>query len=306
MTRHAAAPRDRAKAPPRADAITYLCILGVVLIWASSYPVIAAAVASFSPLALTALRLALSTSLLWLYALFAGERIRIARGDLFPLLGLGFLLNTLFQIGLNASLLFTTQGRASLSIGTMPIFAALVARLVLGERLTARRAMAIAMAFAGVSLVIASGPGLAGTPNAVLGDLLAIGAAAAWAVGSVLAKPFLSRYSPLRFSVLTLAAGAVTGIPVGAAALAAIPWRSIPMTAWLALLYLSMFSMAVAWVLWHRAIARLDVSQVAIFSNMTPVVTLCLSALLSGERLTLPLLAGAALVVAGAYLTQRT
>jgi len=78
------------------------------------------------------------------------------------------------------------------------------------------------------------------------------------------------------------------------------------MTAWLALLYLSMFSMAVAWVLWHRAIARLDVSQVAIFSNMTPVVTLCLSALLSGERLTLPLLAGAAAVVAGAYLTQRT
>ena len=64
--------------------------------------------------------------------------------------------------------------------------------------------------------------------------------------------------------------------------------------------------MGVAQILWNRAIARIEVSQVAIFGNLTPVATLVLSAFLFGEPITLPLLAGGALVVAGAYLTQRT
>jgi drug/metabolite transporter (DMT)-like permease len=83
-------------------------------------------------------------------------------------------------------------------------------------------------------------------------------------------------------------------------------WGAITAASWLALVYLSVFGMAVAMILWNRAIARVEVGQVAIFSNLTPVATLVLSALLLGEPITLPLLAGGALVVGGAYLTQRT
>lgn len=289
-----------------ADPLTYTFLLAANLIWGASYLVITVALVSFTPMALTALRLALSTGCLWLYARWRGESLAVRPGDALPLLGIGFLLNTVFQVCLNASLLFTTPAHASLGVSTMPIFTAVAARLVLRERLTARRAAAILMAFAGVALVIAAGRGLAGARNAVLGDVLALATAAVWALGSVLSKPFLLRYTPLKFTTLTLVGGAVSGIPFGAVDLLQASWGAITGASWLALIYLSVFGMAVAMILWNRAIARIEVSQVAIFSNLTPVVTLALSALLFGEPLTPPLLAGGALVVAGAYLTQRT
>jgi drug/metabolite transporter (DMT)-like permease len=101
----------------------------------------------FTPLALTALRLAVSAASVWAYAL-------------------------------NASLAFTTPAHASPGVSTMPIFAAVAARLVLRERLSARRLGAILLAFVGAALVIASGRGVAVARNAVLGDLLALATAA--------------------------------------------------------------------------------------------------------------------------------
>jgi drug/metabolite transporter (DMT)-like permease len=88
--------------------------------------------------------------------------------------------------------------------------------------------------------------------------------------------------------------------------LAGTDWRAIPLLGWLALLYVSVLAMGVGWLVWNRPIARIEVTQVAIFSNLTPVFALGLSALLLGERITLPLLGGWALVVVGTYLTQRT
>ncbi|HYB72838.1 MAG TPA: DMT family transporter, partial [Candidatus Sulfotelmatobacter sp.] len=264
------------------------------------------ALRAFTPLALTGLRVALSTACMWPVVRWTGETMAVPRRDVLPLLGMGFLLNTAFHVGLNASLVFTTPAHASLAVGTMPIFAAVAARLLLGERLTRRRLAAILLAFAGVALVIAAGRGLAQAPHAALGDLLALGAAASWALGSVFSKPFLLRYSPLKFTALTMAAGAATGIPCGSAALLRLAWAAVPWTGWLALAYLAVLSMAVANFLWNRAVARTDVAQVAIFSNLIPVAALVLSALLYGEPVTPPLVAGGALVVAGAYLTQRT
>lgn len=299
-----------ATAPPRErrrpDPFTYISLLTANLIWGAAYLVIAVALTSFTPMTLTALRLALSTVCLWLYARWTGEALAPPRADLLVLLGLGFLLNTLFQLSLNGAMLFTTPARAALAMASMPIFAAVAGRLFLGEPLSARRTGAILMAFVGVAVIIASGRGLGAARNAVLGDLLALGTAVVWALGSVLSKPFLHRYSPVKFSVLTLAAGAVSAIPIVAVDLARVSWGAVTGASWLAVIYLSVLSMSVAWTLWNRAIARIDVSQVAIFSNLTPVATLVLSALLFGEPITPPLLAGGALVLAGAYLTQRS
>lgn len=289
-----------------ADPLTYLALVAAIVIWAGSYLVITVALASFTPLALTALRLALSSGCLWVYARGSGETLAVPRRDLWPLLGIGFLLNTVFQVCLNAALFFTTPAHASLAVAGMPIFAAVAARPLLGERLTAGRAAAILMAFAGVALIILSGEEVTAARNAVLGDLLALGTALSWALGSVLSKPFLARYSALKLSTLTLVGGAVSGIPLGVMDLLRTPWGAVTGRSWLALIYLSVLSMAVGWVLWHRGIARVDVSQAAIFNNLTPVATVFLSALLLGEPLTAPLLGGGALVLAGAYLAQRT
>jgi drug/metabolite transporter (DMT)-like permease len=289
------------------DPIAYLSLVGAVLIWGGSHLAIRVALDSFTPVALAVVRLILSAVCLGVYARWSGESLAVPRGDLLPLLGLGVLSHTVFQFLVNAALLFTTPAHAALMVSTMPTFAALAARGLLREGVSARRAGTILMAFVGVAIVILwSGQGLATARNPVLGDLLALGTAAAWALGSVLSKPFLGRYTVLKFSAVTLAGGALGALPFGAAAVARTSWEAVTGTGWLMLLYLTVGSIALATSLWNRGIAGVEVSRAAIFGNLIPVTTLGLSALLLGERITLPLLGGGALVVIGTYLTQRT
>ena len=301
-------PAARPPARPRAgDPLAYLSLVGAVLIWGGSHLAIRVALDSFTPLALAMVRLILAAACLAFYARWAGETLVVPRRDVLPLLGLGVVSHTIFQFLVNAALLFTTPAHAALMVSTMPTFAALAARGLLGERVTPRRAGAILMAFVGVAIVILwSGQGLATARHPVLGDLLALGTSAAWAMGSVLSKPFLGRYSALKFSAVTLAGGALSALPFGAAAVARTSWQSVTGAGWLMLLYLTVGSIALANSLWNRGIAGVEVSRAAIFSNLIPVTTLVLSALLLGERITLALVGGGALVVFGTYLTQRT
>ena len=223
------------------------------------------------------------------------------------MLGLGALSYTVFQYLLNHAQALTTPAHAALMVGSMPIFAALASRVFLRERITLWRAAAILFTFAGVAIVIlgsAHGPGVARNP--MLGDLLALGTSISWALGTVLSKPFLRRYSPVRFSAITIAAGALSAIPFGAADVVRTPWAAASGTGWLTLLYLSVCSTGIANALWNRGISGVEVSRGAIFGNLTPVTTLALSVILLGERITPALVGGGALVVTGAYLTQRT
>lgn len=292
---------------PAGEAAAYACLVGAVLIWGASHLAIRVALESLAPLRLTTLRLAFSAAFLALWARGAGERLAVPRKDLLPLLGLGTMSFTAFQLLINTAQIFTTPAHASLMVGTMPIFAALAARLLLRERVTLARAGAILMTFVGVAIIIL-GPeaGLAGARNPALGDLLALGTAVTWALASTLSKPYLRRYSSLKFSAVTLGAAALTFLPFGTASVARLDWAAVSGRSWLALAFLSFLSTATANSLWNRGIAGVEVSRAAIFGNLIPVATLILSALLLGERLTLPLLAGGALVVAGTYLTQRT
>lgn len=293
---------------PRAgDPLAYMCLVGAVLTWGGSHLAIRVALDSFTPLALSVVRLVLSSVCLGLYARWAGETLAVPRRDLLPLLGLGFLTFTVFQVLMNFAQVLTTPAHASLMVGTMPIFAALAARLILHERITPRRAMAIVMAFVGVSIVIlGSAHESAAAGDVVLGDLLALVTAIAWALASVLSKAFLARYSTAKYSALTVFGGLLSAIPIGAADAMRISWGAVSGTGWLVLLYLSLCSTAMASAMWNRGISGVEVSRAAIFGNLIPVATLVLSVLLLGERITASLLSGGALVVAGAYLTQRT
>jgi len=307
MTGRAHAGAPAASRPRAGDPVAYLCLTGAVLIWGGSHLAIRVALYSFTPLALAMVRLALSSLCLGAYARWAGETFAVPRRDVLPLLGLGILSFTVFQFFINTAQTFTTPAHASLMVGTMPIFAALAARVLLRERITFLRAAAILMAFVGVAIVIlGSARGAGGARDVALGDLLALGTAIVWALASVLSKPYLRRYSTAKFSTLTLFGGTLSAIPFGAPAALRISWGAVSGTGLGLLLYLSVCSTSMANAMWNRGISAVDVSQAAIFGNLIPVATLILSALLLGERITLPLVGGGALVIAGAYLTQRT
>jgi len=209
-----------------------------------------------SPVPLAALRCAVAALvLLGVMAVAAPAWRRPSPAEWATLVLLGLVGNTLFQLGMVGGLRFTTPAHSALMIALNPVFTALLARVWLGERLTARRALGIGLAFGGVAVILAPGAGPAADAT-LLGDLLSLGAAVAWAVYSVAGKPLLATRPSLEVTTLAMVIGAVPLLPVGLPGLLRVPWVDLGLGTWALLGYLSVVSLVVAYLLWYWALAR--------------------------------------------------
>ena len=106
------------------------------------------------------------------------------------------------QLSFVFALDLSTATTVALLFGTLPIFTALIARLVGVERLGNRFWIAAALSFGGVVLVTAGSDG--GLSGNLLGNVLAVLGAATWGGYSVALAPLMRRYSPFRLSAIFL------------------------------------------------------------------------------------------------------
>ena len=115
--------------------------------------------------------------------------------------GAGRLLNVACWMSLmGLALLWLPASEAALIAYTMPVWASLLAWLILGERPNLLRVVALMMAFAGLAAIM-GGNGLAASLSKLPGIIMALGGAVGFAVGTVLAKKL-----PLDLPPLTAAA----------------------------------------------------------------------------------------------------
>ncbi|MBI4182894.1 MAG: EamA family transporter, partial [Proteobacteria bacterium] len=261
----------------------------VTALWGLVHPIGKAGVAEVPPLFFTAIRFALTALILVPFLPFPWGRL----GDL-ALLSLTF-------GGLHFGLLFLglAQGEASvaaIAVQTNAPFGALLAWLVLGERLGWRRAAGMALAFAGVA-VLAGAPSVTGNPLALA---LVLGAAFSWALANVQIKT-MAPLAPLAVSgwVALLAAPQVLAASLvleagQLAALAGAGWRGYG-----ALAYTVVVSSAFAYAAWYRLIQRYPVNQVVPFTLLIPVFGVAFSAALLAEPLEPAKLVGGLVTVAG-------
>lgn len=201
-------------------------------------------------------------------------------------------------------------GRASdgsMVIPTLaPIFTALLAALLLGERLPWHRAAGIAVAALGAAVFFAGtlrAP--LGAGQRLLGNLLFLGSALSWAAATLLGRGPLRQVHPLVSTAYSLWAGAA-GL-----ALAALPhlgrvhWRSLGAGFWLTQLYLAVGPTALAQWFYYRGVQHLGAARAAAFMYLVPPTGLVLAAWLLGDTPTGVQVAGGGLMLAGVWLTNR-
>jgi drug/metabolite transporter (DMT)-like permease len=215
---------------------------------------------------------------------------------------LGLIGNTLFHVLIVTSIHRTSPAHAAILIALSPIFAAVLACLLLGEPLSARRLGGIGVALAGVTLIVTRGSD--GTAS-WRGDLLSLGTSLSWALYTVIGKPVLARVKPLTVTTWATVIGAVPLLPLGLPGLRQVPWGSLSIARWLLLIYLSAGTIALANLLWYWALARAATARVVAFSYLIPVVATLIAVGAGQEILTAPLALGAAAVLGGVALAQR-
>jgi drug/metabolite transporter (DMT)-like permease len=279
--------------------------MSMVFVWGANFSVLKIAFHTFSPLAFNVLRFLLATVLLVGIVRWYRQPLGIAREDLGRLTVLGVIGHGVYQVCFVQGLARTTAANASLLMATVPIFVALLSILLHIERVTLRRWMGIVLSFVGIALVTAgNGQQIQLSSSHLAGDLLVLMGAVTWAIYTVMSKPLLARYSPLRLTAVSMVPGTAALALLGTPAMLAQHWSAIEPVAWAGLLYSAVFSIALAYLIWFTGVQQIGNARTAIYSNGTPVVASLLAWVMLGEPLSALQLVGGAVILFGLALAQ--
>jgi drug/metabolite transporter (DMT)-like permease len=218
---------------------------------------------------------------------------------------LGIIFFALFPLSFNAGLQFTQASRAGLMIATMPIWSMLLARAMVGERLSGRQMLGIGLSLCGVAIVLVQrGLVLEGGAGALLGDGLLLLTALWGALYGVLAKRALRREHPLALVSYAMLIGTIVLLPIALAeGLVAELGDLDPGLAGL-VAFLGVPGGAVAFGLWTTSLTQLSPTQLAVYININPVVAATLGVLLLSEPATPVFVVSFAAVLAGVALVN--
>ena len=283
------------------DATLFLCLS---VVWGLSFPAIAVGLEYVPPLFFAALRYDVAAVLLLAYA-----AVRLdgwypsGRNNLVAITGGG-----LFFVAGNG-LLFVAQQTVPSSVAAiiqalLPIVTALWALLLLGDRPTRAGLAGVVLGFVGIGFVIQPDPA-----NLVAGDtvgrLLVVGQVISVGLGGVIiqwAGPDIGRVSLTGWSMLL---GALV-LHVGSLLAREVPTaEALAPTAVGAIVYLGVFSTAVAFFIYFTILEEHGAFQAALVSYLVPVVATLVGVFVLGETLGLPSLVGFGLIACGFALLKR-
>jgi drug/metabolite transporter (DMT)-like permease len=187
---------------------------------------------------------------------------------------------------------------------TMPVWTALLAWPLLGERMTWMRVLALVMAFGGIAVLTGSN-GFAASLAKLPGILLALVGAIGFALGTI----FLKRF-PIRLPAATSAAWQIGAgcLPVALIGLAFEhpSFATLSTTGWACLVYMIFIQFCLAYLCWFAALERLPASVAAIGTMAVPVIGVIVSAIALHEPLGPGQIAALVLTLAGVALATRS
>jgi drug/metabolite transporter (DMT)-like permease len=280
-------------------------ILLTVLIWGGNMVVVKAALSEIPPLAFTALRF-IGAAVIETIVLHAmGENLQMPWRDMRRTLAMALFGVVAYQGLFVLGIARTTAGNASVLLATIPILVALYNGIFKRQKLGANVWLGIALTIAGsLALTLGRGQLLRAEWGTLLGDLLIIIASIGWTIYTVGAQSLMQTYSPLKLTTLSMVITAPILLLLALPGFLNTDWGRVSPASWAGLAYSGLFGIALAYLLWNVSVKRLGDTRTAVYSNLTPIVSLVAAWFFLGERLNLLQFAGAVIVLVGVSLAR--
>jgi drug/metabolite transporter (DMT)-like permease len=275
----------------------------LALLWGFNWPAVKLGLTEIPPFSLRGFGLGFGAALLFAFAALRGSVLTLPRPVWRDVAVGGLLSVAVFNLAATFSQLTTTTSRAAILTFTMPLWSALLARIVLGERIDGRKALALGIGAVGIGLLAL--PILAGD-GSKWGLVFPLIAATGWAAGTIWQKRFPVAGDRIVITAWQLLVAMVCAW-AGAALFGETPhlWPlSAPVAA--AFVFHVIGAMAIAYVLWFSLLAQVSATVSALTTLMVPVVGVLSAMALVGDRPTsLDWVGFAAILLAAALVLVR-
>ncbi len=282
-----------------------ILLLCVSAIWGMNLVAVKYLLNDLSPVNLILVRFITGSVLLFLLLFFL-EDVKVPLRDIWRLTLLGAVGVTLYQFLFTFALKYTSAVNVGILINMSPIYGGFLSSLFGYERFMKKRIFAIVAGFVGVYILMTKGDWnffMQGGDTA--GTILALVASLFWALYTILSKPLLEKHSPLKVTAYSMVAGsALLGFFVPSF-FDPRELGNLSVTGWIVIIFSIVFSTAVAFFLWYRAVARIGASRTMIYQYCVPAFGAVAAYFVLEETLHVSQLIGGAIIFASVYLARR-
>ncbi len=271
--------------------------LAAASIWGGMYAVSKVVLDVIPPFSLVALRLLLGILTLYIVVVLR-KSPKLHQKQIFEIFGVGFV-----GYGVSLSLQFvgtklSTASNGALLTSATPAFVLVFAAILLGEKITSRKLLALTIATLGVLAVV--DPQTAQLSSSLFwGNISLVLAGITWALYSVLVRKVSRAADVLTISLIAFAGGLPISVPMGAWEMSTQGSGTITLGVIGGVLFLGIISTALAMYLWNFAFATLDAGIASLTFFAQPVVGVILGSWLLKETVTPLFLLGGALIGLG-------
>lgn len=268
--------------------------------WGTTWVTMRMALEDIPPFSMRVATLSLGAIVLTVFARLQGRRLVISNPKTWVHICFASLFNIVaFSVFTPFAQLGAETSRVAILVYTMPIWAALMARPILGERMTVTRVVALGLCVAGMSILIAPLAGL-GLPT---GIMLALGAGMSWAAGTVYLKWARLDGDPTAITLWQVVFGVVVVAVFllmfeGSLHLNASAWSLF------GLVYSGIIGSGLCYFLWFDIVRRLPASTAALGILSSPVIGVVTAMIVLGERPTWYDAVGFALMLAASAIVM--
>lgn len=275
--------------------------VAVALIWGSSFLLIDIGLDAFPPGLITVLRVGSGAAALWLLPGRRNARsATIDRDDRTRVL-----LLSIIWVAVPFTFFPLAQGSINSSVtgllnGATPIFAALVAAILLRQRARGSLLAGIVVGFAGITLI--SLPSITEGGSQANGVALVLAATVCYGFAINLAAPLQQRYGSLPLMARVLSLATLWTLPYGLWEVGDADWQLGPLAA---VLFLGVVGTGIAFAIMGTLVGRVGSTRASFITYLIPVVSLALGTTFRDDRVAPVAIAGIALVIGGALLASR-
>ena len=199
----------------------------------------------------------------------------------------------------------TTMAINTVLVNAMiPIFIALTAWLIYGDRLSARQTVGVLISLAGLVFIVTRGSWTQLRQLTLSsGDFWTLGASLSWAVYSVMLRKRPREMDPVAFLTLIIIFGLVFSLPFYLHELLTVGGFSLTPASMASLSYVCIFPSVLAYIFWGYGVDRVGANRAGIFIHLMPVFGILLAILFLDERMRGFHLTGMFFIFSGIVLT---